>query len=84
MPAFTFQPPTTGRTTPWSDIREVVFEIDYKIAFYRIVSVGAPDGDGYIMAWTQDDEAFELTLTQRNIPFRVHDWRNRSELPPAG
>lgn len=68
------------RTIPWSDVREVVFEIDYKIAFYRIDCVGSPkNAEGHIMAWTQDDLAFQRALAQRNIPFRIHDWRNWSE-----
>jgi hypothetical protein len=48
------------------------------------VCAGAPEKDeGYMMAWTQDDEAFERIVAQRNIAFRVHDRRAGSELPGA-
>jgi hypothetical protein len=65
------------RTIAWLDIREVVREIDYKLAHYRIVCVDDPaDGEGYILSWTQDDDAFERSVAEHNIPFTIKDWRH--------
>ncbi len=67
-------------TIGWSEIREVVREREPKAMFYRIICGIAPaDAREYMMSSTPDDDAFERTLHERQIPFRVHDWLDRTE-----
>jgi hypothetical protein len=71
------------RTVPWSEIREVVLERDPKLICYRIFCDGkVAEPCEYVMPFTQDDDAFEHTLAQRNIPFREHDWRDDTANAP--
>lgn len=69
-----------GLTIGWSEIREVVREREPKAIFYRIICGIAPEvAREYIMSTTPDDEAFERTLQERGIPFRIHDRFHRTE-----
>ena len=74
-------PKAYGRLTiAWLDIREVVREREPKAIFYRIICGIAPaDAREYIMSSTSDDDGFERTLHERQIPFRVHDWLDGTE-----
>jgi len=59
----------------WPDIRKVIREYEPKVAYYRIICGVAPGGiREYIMSSTPDDNAFERTLNERQIPFTVHSW----------
>jgi hypothetical protein len=65
-------PKGRGRITiAWSEILEVVYERPPKVGFYRIVcGFGAQPTQEYILTCTPDNEAFERTLRELNIPFR--------------
>ena len=74
-------PRAYGRITiAWSDIQEVVQEREPKAMFYRVVmTYTAEQPREYIISSMPDDEAFERTLNERRIPFRYHDWLDRTE-----
>lgn len=77
-------PNAYGRLTiAWSEIREVVREREAKAIFYRIIcGIAAEPVREYIISSTPDDEGFERTLRERQIPFRVHDWLDTTK--PVG
>ena len=68
-------PKANGLTIKWSEIREVVREREPKVIFYRVTLV---DDTEHVLSWTQDDDAFESTLGERNTPFRARDYLDRT------
>ena len=61
------------RTISWSSIREVVCQRDPKATFYRVICI-EPEGTEYLMASTQDNEAFERAVIEHGIPLTIRDW----------
>jgi hypothetical protein len=63
------------RTISWSSIREVVCQRDPKATFYRVICI-EPEGREYLMASTQDNEAFERAVIEHGIPLTIRDWHS--------
>lgn len=67
-------------TIAWSEIREVIRELQPKVRFYSVVCGKASGGTReYVMCSTQDDKMFEQTLCERGIPFKTRDDLGRVE-----
>jgi hypothetical protein len=63
------------RAISWSSIREVVCQRDRKATFYRVICI-EPEGTEYLMASTQDNEAFERAVIEHGIPLTIRDWHS--------
>ena len=65
------------KTIPWTKIREVVHHREPASLCYCLICDSAERSSAFIVSSTPDEEAFERAITERGIPFRIDDWRDR-------